>query len=54
MGRGGIREEIVPGSFVFTVETNGELPVEEIVSIALKILMRKSDRFINELHKLAD
>ncbi|WP_198362147.1 DNA-directed RNA polymerase subunit D [Thermococcus pacificus] len=49
-----IREEIVPGSFVFTVETNGELPVEEIVTIALKILMRKSDRFINELHKLAD
>ncbi len=49
-----IREEIIPGSFVFTVETNGELPVEEIVSIALKILMRKSDRFINELHKLAD
>lgn len=53
MGKG-IKEEIVPGSFVFTVETNGELPVEEIVSIALKILMRKSDRFINELHKLAD
>ncbi|MBP1911912.1 DNA-directed RNA polymerase subunit D [Thermococcus stetteri] len=50
----GIKEEVVPGSFVFTVETNGELPVEEIVSIALKILMRKSDRFINELHKLAD
>ena len=49
-----IREEVIPGSFVFTVETNGELPVEEIVSIALKILMRKSDRFINELHKLAD
>jgi len=49
-----IREEIIPGAFVFTVETNGELPVEEIVSIALKILMRKSDRFINELHKLAD
>ncbi|WP_297514154.1 DNA-directed RNA polymerase subunit D [Thermococcus sp.] len=49
-----IREEVVPGTFVFTVETNGELPVEEIVSIALKILMRKSDRFINELHKLAD
>ena len=50
---GKIREEIIPGAFVFTVETNGELPVEEIVSIALKILMRKSDRFINELHKLA-
>ncbi|WP_297549837.1 DNA-directed RNA polymerase subunit D [Thermococcus sp.] len=49
-----IREEVVPETFVFTVETNGELPVEEIVSIALKILMRKSDRFINELHKLAD
>ena len=49
-----IREEVVPNAFVFTVETNGELPVEEIVSIALKILMRKSDRFINELHKLAD
>ncbi|WP_457742422.1 DNA-directed RNA polymerase subunit D [Thermococcus sp.] len=48
-----IREEIVPNTFVFTVETNGELPVEEIVSTALKILMRKSDRFINELHKLA-
>jgi DNA-directed RNA polymerase subunit D len=48
-----IREEVVPGAFVFTVETNGELPVEEIVSTALKILMRKSDRFINELHKLA-
>jgi len=50
----GIREEILPREFVFTVETNGELPVEEIVGIALKILMRKSDRFINELHKLAD
>ncbi|AFL94800.1 DNA-directed RNA polymerase subunit D [Thermococcus cleftensis] len=49
-----IREEVVPGAFVFTVETNGELPVEEIVATALKILMRKSDRFINELHKLAD
>jgi len=49
-----IREEIVPGTFVFTVESNGELPVEEMVAIALKILMRKSDRFINELHKLAD
>ena len=49
-----IREEVVPETFVFTVETNGELPVEEIVSIALKILMRKSDRFINELHKLVD
>ncbi|ASJ00136.1 DNA-directed RNA polymerase subunit D [Thermococcus gorgonarius] len=49
-----IREEVVPNTFVFTVETNGELPVEEIVSTALKILMRKSDRFINELHKLAD
>jgi len=49
-----IREEVIPGSFVFTVETNGELPVEEIVTTALKILMRKSDRFINELHKLAD
>ncbi|WP_258085001.1 DNA-directed RNA polymerase subunit D [Thermococcus thermotolerans] len=48
-----IREEVVPGTFVFTVETNGELPVEEIVAIALKILMRKSDRFISELHKLA-
>ncbi|WP_297509421.1 DNA-directed RNA polymerase subunit D [Thermococcus sp.] len=49
-----IREEVLPNTFVFTVETNGELPVEEMVSIALKILMRKSDRFINELHKLAD
>jgi DNA-directed RNA polymerase subunit D len=49
-----IVEEVVPETFVFTVETNGELPVEEIVSTALKILMRKSDRFINELHKLAD
>ena len=48
-----IREEVVPNSFVFTVESNGELPVEEMVAIALKILMRKSDRFINELHKLA-
>ncbi|MDI3474928.1 MAG: DNA-directed polymerase subunit [Thermococcaceae archaeon] len=50
---GGIEEEVVPNTFVFTVETNGELPVEEIVSIALKILMRKSDRFISELHKVA-
>lgn len=49
-----IREEIVPNAFVFTVESNGELPVEEMVAVALKILMRKSDRFINELHKLAD
>ncbi|WP_010479016.1 DNA-directed RNA polymerase subunit D [Thermococcus zilligii] len=49
-----IREEVVPNTFVFTVESNGELPVGEIVSTALKILMRKSDRFINELHKLAD
>ncbi|ASJ09936.1 DNA-directed RNA polymerase subunit D [Thermococcus sp. P6] len=49
----GISEEIVPGAFVFTVETNGEIPVEETVSLALKILMRKSDRFISELHKLA-
>jgi DNA-directed RNA polymerase subunit D len=49
-----IREDIVHNAFVFTVESNGELPVEEIVTIALKILMRKSDRFINELHKLAD
>ena len=49
-----IREEIVPNTFVFTVESNGELPVEEMVRIALKILMRKSDKFINELHKLAD
>ncbi len=49
-----IREEVLPNTFVFMVETNGELPVGEIVSIALKILMRKSDRFINELHKLAD
>ncbi len=48
-----IKEEVVPDTFVFTVESNGELPVEEMVSIALKILMRKSDRFINELHKLA-
>ncbi len=47
-----IREEVVPNTFVFTVETNGELPVEEIVAIALKILMRKADRFISELHKL--
>ncbi|HIH72445.1 MAG: DNA-directed RNA polymerase subunit D, partial [Thermococcales archaeon 44_46] len=36
------------------VESNGELPVEEMVSLALKILMRKSDKFINELHKLAE
>ena len=49
-----IREEIVPNTFVFTVESNGELPVEEMVRIALKILMRKSDKFINELHKLAE
>jgi len=49
----GISEETVPGAFVFTVETNGEIPVEETVSLALKILMRKSDRFISELHKLA-
>ncbi len=49
-----IREETVPETFVFTVESNGELPVGEMVAIALKILMRKSDRFINELHKLAD
>ncbi|NJE07229.1 DNA-directed RNA polymerase subunit D [Thermococcus sp. M39] len=49
-----IKEEIVPNAFVFTVESNGELPVEEMVSIALKILMRKSDKFINELHKLAE
>ncbi|MFA4668654.1 DNA-directed RNA polymerase subunit D [Pyrococcus kukulkanii] len=48
-----IWEEIVPDTYVFTVETNGELPVEEIVSIALKILMRKADRFINELQRLA-
>ncbi len=49
-----ITEEVIPGTFVFTVESSGELPVEEIVATALKILMRKSDRFINELHKLAD
>ncbi len=49
-----IVEETVQGTFVFTVESNGELPIEEMVAIALKILMRKSDRFINELHKLAD
>ncbi len=48
-----ITEEVIPDTFVFTVESNGELPVEEMVAIALKILMRKSDRFINELHKLA-
>ncbi|AAL81771.1 DNA-directed RNA polymerase subunit D [Pyrococcus furiosus DSM 3638] len=47
-----IWEEIVPNTYIFTVETNGELPVEEIVSIALKILMRKADRFISELQKL--
>ena len=49
-----IVEEVIPDTFVFTVESNGELPVEEIVATALKILMRKSDRFINELHKLAE
>nr|WP_157868100.1 DNA-directed RNA polymerase subunit D [Pyrococcus abyssi] len=49
----GIWEEIVPNTYVFVVETNGELPVEEIVKIALKILMRKADRFINELQGLA-
>jgi DNA-directed RNA polymerase subunit D len=49
-----IKEEVVPNTFVFTVESNGELPVEEIVALALKILMRKSDKFINELHKLAE
>ncbi len=49
-----ITEEILPHIFVFTVESNGELSVEEMVAIALKILMRKSDRFINELHKLAE
>ncbi|NJE25439.1 DNA-directed RNA polymerase subunit D [Thermococcus sp. MV5] len=49
-----IKEEVIPNTFVFTVESNGELPVEEIVSLALKILMRKSDKFINELHKLAE
>jgi DNA-directed RNA polymerase subunit D len=49
-----IREEVVPNAFVFTVESNAELPVEEMVATAIKILMRKSDRFINELHKLAD
>lgn len=49
-----IKEEVVPNTFVFTVESNGELPVEEMVSLALKILMRKSDKFINELHKLAE
>ncbi|WP_461866461.1 DNA-directed RNA polymerase subunit D [Thermococcus sp.] len=49
-----ISEEALPYTFVFTVESNGELPVEEMVAIALKILMRKSDRFINELHKLAE
>lgn len=49
-----IREEVIPNTFVFTVESNGELPVEEIVSIALKILMRKSDKFISELHKLGE
>jgi len=49
-----IREEIIPNAFVFTVESNGELPVDEMVATALRILMRKSDRFINELHKLAD
>jgi DNA-directed RNA polymerase subunit D len=47
-----IREEVVPNTFVFTLESNGELPVEEMVRIAIKILMRKSDRFISELHKL--
>ncbi len=50
----GISEEVIPAAFVFTVESNGELPVGEIVTTALKILMRKSDRFISELHKLAD
>jgi len=49
-----IKEEVVSNTFVFTVESNGELPVEEMVSVALKILMRKSDKFINELHKLAE
>ncbi|WP_394295099.1 DNA-directed RNA polymerase subunit D [Pyrococcus horikoshii] len=48
-----IWEEIVPDTYVFVVETNGELPVEEIVKIALRILMRKADRFINELQRLA-
>ncbi|RLF91186.1 DNA-directed RNA polymerase subunit D [Thermococci archaeon] len=49
-----IKEEIVPDTFVFTVESNGEIPVEQIVSIALKILMRKGDKFISELHRLAE
>lgn len=49
-----IKEEIIPDTFVFTVESNGEIPVEEIVSIALKILMRKGDKFISELHRLAE
>ncbi|AEH23951.1 DNA-directed RNA polymerase subunit D [Pyrococcus yayanosii] len=48
-----IWEEIVPEAYVFTVETNGELPVEEVVGIALRILMRKSDRFISELRRVA-
>lgn len=43
----------MPDTYVFVVETNGELPVEEIVKIALRILMRKADRFINELQRLA-
>ncbi|AIF68814.1 DNA-directed RNA polymerase subunit D [Palaeococcus pacificus DY20341] len=49
-----IVEKVVPNTFVFTVESNGELPVEEIISIALKLLMRKGDKFISELHRLAE
>ncbi|WP_048149393.1 DNA-directed RNA polymerase subunit D [Palaeococcus ferrophilus] len=51
---GPIKEEIIPGAFVFTVESNGELPAEAIVATALKILMRKGDKFISELHRLAE
>jgi len=49
-----IVEKVIPNTFVFTVESNGELPVEEIISIALKLLMRKGDKFISELHRLAE
>ena len=45
------RREEVPGSYVFTVESNGELPVDLMVKHGIKVLENKSDEFIDLLEK---
>lgn len=47
-----VETEEVPGSYVFTVESNGELPIKLMLTKALNVLCNKSEEFINMIEEV--